>query len=122
MQQTQPKKKTYLKVSPEDHAKAVRAKALREGSATNVDEETLLIAEFGKHFGWAAVEAVLIHNSITADTMVNLIMGARKIDAQNTYDMAHAAFIGSLAANSKKPSKSFKDLTKNLVKQMKAEL
>ena len=85
-----------------------------------VDKEWLMIAEFGKHYGWQAIEAVL-NNTISGEQMSLLISGARKVDRLLDYRASQASFVGAASAQTKKPSATFKSLTKNLLKQSEAD-
>jgi hypothetical protein len=113
-------KPKYLELTPEDQDKVNKARA-KDDAKLKVDEEQLFIAEFGKHFGWAGVEAIL-DNKIDGETAAWLLQGARKVDYQSVYNAARAALIGSGAAQSKKPSDAFRRATKDLVKAMKADI
>jgi hypothetical protein len=109
----------YLEVTTAELERIKRNRSKSEG--LKVDAEQLFIAEFGKHFGWGGVQAIL-NNEIDPDTASYLIQGARKVDARYSYDNAHSALIGSVAAQSKKPSQVFKKATGDLLKSMKADI
>lgn len=117
--QPQPQPKKYLEIKPE-HLARVQAAQDKASDEIKVDNEWLLIAEFGKHYGWQAMQAVL-NNEIDLETMTVLILGARKFDYSRQYANAQASFIGSASAQSKKPSKVFKKATEQLIKEMKAD-
>lgn len=114
----QPPKK-YLELSDEDLQKVSRNRSKKEEAA--IDEQQLFIAEFGKHYGWAAVMAIL-NNEIDIETATWLTLAARKVDARTTYDTAQAVLIGSGSAQSKTPSVTFKKATGDLKRQMKADV
>lgn len=117
-----PSDKTKLKrleLSPEDLAKVNRNRAKRESIA--IDEEQMLIAEFGKHYGYEGIRAIL-NNEIDADTVVWLLLAARKVDHMTQFKRAQAAFIGAASAKAKKPSQAFKKATEKLLTLAKADL
>lgn len=109
----------YLELSPEDLAKVNRNRAKRE--SIQIDEEQLLIAEFGKHYGYEGIRAIL-NNEIDSDTVVWLLLAGRKLDHMTQFKRAQAAFIGATASKAKKPSNAFKKATEKLLKLAKAEL
>lgn len=115
-QPTPPIKK--LEISDEDLAKVAAARSRHEG--TKVETEWLFIAEFGKYFGWAGVVAIR-NNEITLPEAKKLLAGARKVRSGELYDIANAVFIGTASARSKKPSQTFKKLTKSILKDTKAD-
>ena len=89
-----------------------------QDQATKVDSEWLAIAEFGMYFGWQAVKAVL-NDTITSAEMFMLLEGARKVNKLKLYNETRAVFIGTASANSKKPSQTFKRMTKDLIRESK---
>lgn len=107
-----------LEIKPEDLAKVEKNRRDRE--AIQIDENQLFIAEFGKHFGWGGVEAIL-NNEIDMQTAVWLMNGARKVDHRYTLNTAQAVFVGSGSVNSKKPKQAFERATKDLKKATKAD-
>lgn len=115
MEQSQPKR---LELSAEELAKVNKARAKHE--TFKIDPEQLVIAEFGKHYGWAGVTAVL-NNEISGEQMTWLLEGARRVDKGYLYDQARASLIGSVASQSKKIGDTFKKLTKDILKAMKAD-
>jgi hypothetical protein len=112
-------KSKYLELSEEDLAKV--SKRRQETESVAIDSEQLFVAEFGKHYGWAGVMAIL-NNEIDPQTAVWLLQAARKVDARYMYESAQATFIGAGAAQSKKPSQTFKKATKDIVKVSGADL
>jgi hypothetical protein len=121
MEQTpQPPNRQYLEIKPEDLAKVARNRLKRE-NALKIDPEQLFIAEFGKHYGWAGVQA-LLNDEVDMQTAIWLLEGARRIDHRTTFVMAKASFIGAGAARSKKPVDTFKKSTKDIVKAMESDI
>jgi hypothetical protein len=118
MPPTQQKPK-YLDISPEDLAKVNRNRAKRE--AIQIDQEQMFIAEFGKHYGFEGVRAIL-NNEIDADTAAWLLLAARKVDSKTLYQNAQAVFVGTASSKSKKPSQAFKKATDKIIKHAQADL
>lgn len=110
--------KKYLQLKPE-HKKWLNERSAKSPEVL-VDQEWLAIAEFGKHYGWAAVMAVL-NNEIDGETMAVLLAAGRKVDASRLYDASRASLIGTLSGNSKEPAESFRKATELIVKQMRAD-
>jgi hypothetical protein len=107
-------------ISEDDLAKIQQVTGASDNQVL-VDDEWLAIAEFGKHFGYPAIEAVL-NDKITTDKMMTLIAAARKLDHLTLYNNARASFIGSGSAGSKKPSETFIRLTQAILKHIKADV
>ena len=84
----------------------------------SADAEWVAIAEFGKHYGWNAVMAVL-NDEITSDQMSMLLDGARKVESLTLYNESMATFIAVSSANSKKPAQSFKRMTREFLNKAK---
>lgn len=109
--------KKYLEINPEDLAKVQATRLRHEESKVEIDREWYFVAAFGKHFGWGGIRAIL-DNEIDLDTANVLMSAASKIDMGHMYDDARSSFIAFGAVNSKKPSKNFNSLTKDIRKQM----
>lgn len=109
----------YLELSAEDLAKVNRARAKED--SVKIDSEQLFIAEFGKHYGWGGVQAIL-NNQIDGETASWLLTGARKMDSRTFVSNARAMLIGAGAAQFKKPSQVFRKATADDVRNMKADL
>jgi len=90
-------------------------------SAIQVDDEWLILAEFAKHFGWQAYKDAR-NDKVKTDEMMTLIAAARKLDHLTLYNNARAVFIGSGAAQAKKPSESFKKMTEKIVSAIQADV
>ena len=88
--------------------------------ASLVDQEWLLLAEFGLKFGWQAYLDAK-EDLIGGAEMLTLIEASRRLEARELYDIATASFIGAISAQSKKPSQTFKSLTKDIINQTKAD-
>lgn len=110
----------YLKLKPEDEAWLKRREE-KEASKINIDQEQLIIAEFGVFYGWGGVMAIL-NNDIDSETVSWLITAARKIRHSINYDNAQSAFIGAISAQTKKPSDTFNKATLELRKHMRADV
>lgn len=113
----QERQRSIDEISEEDLAKIEK---VQSGSASNVDQEWMLLAEFGKAYGWPAYKEAR-DDVIGLQEMATLIEAHRKIEALNMYKMAQAVLIGQGAAQSKSPSKTFKSLTKEIIKQTKVQ-
>lgn len=109
-------------ISAEELEKVKAHQASTQG-AYPVDQEWLLLAEFGMKFGWQAYldaknDAVDKDGNliVTGAEMLTLIEASRKIEWAAIFNDARASLIGAGSANSKKPSQTFKSLTKDIVK------
>lgn len=109
----------FLELTPEDLEKVNRSRAKRE--STQIDEEQLFIAEFGKHFGWGGVAAIL-NNEIDSQTAVWLTLAARKIDKRGIFNQAQAVFAGVASSKAKKPSAAFKKVAAKILSEAKADV
>lgn len=107
------------KISPEDLLKIQEHQADTEG-AYPVDNEWLLLAEFAKAYGWQAYIAVK-QDKVTMPEMLTLVEANRKLEALDHYRNAEAAFIGAGSSQTKKPSSTFKTLTKHIIKRTKVQ-
>lgn len=109
-------------ISPEALAKIQAAKGDSVGG-TFVDTEWLLIARMGKHYGWAAIEAILpeVKDGLSGEYMNSLLVAGDKIDAKADYCNHRASFVGAASAQSNSPSKTFESMTKHLLKQAEAD-
>ncbi len=85
----------YLEISPQDLEKVNKSRSQAEG--LKVDAEQLFIAEFGKHYGWSGVMAIL-NNEIDSETATWLLQGARKVDAHTDFRNAKSTLLGVGAA------------------------
>lgn len=100
--------------TPEQLAKlkAIKAKRGARASAFYRDNE-MLLAEFGRYYGWQAVRDVL-SDRVTCETFIALLNAGRAMRLreriESTQDMAAA--IG--ATFSKKPEQSLRKYLKNL--------
>lgn len=103
-------------ISPEDIQK-IRQKTEK---GIKVEVEDLLEAEFAIKFGWEAYNDMK-SDKISSKTMMRLIIASRKLDDLATYNSARSAFIGVASANSKRPSQTFNKITKDLLKNVKAD-
>lgn len=116
---TQQSKPKYLELKPED-AEKIRRSRERSEKLLKVDDEMILVAEFGMYYGYAAVQAVL-NDEIDIHQMLWLVEAARKVDARDQYNLAVAVFTAVGSTNSKDPSKTFASSTKALLKRMRAD-
>lgn len=106
-------------ISPEDLEKIKAHQASTEG-AYPVDNEWMLLAEFGKAYGWGAYKDAR-DDKIGAAEMLTLVEANRKLEALHLYQSAYAAFTGAGSAGAKKPSSVFKSMTKDIIKQTKVQ-
>ena len=91
------------------------AQLARVNKGTTVDPEDELLSEFGLYFGWDAVWAVKT-NSITANDMHTLILGARRVNAANRYNIIVDNYYAYAATQSDKGGKAFKDRLREITK------
>lgn len=111
--------KSLPSLSGTDKAKVERAK--KSGESVKVDDFQLTIAEFGIYYGWDAVKDVL-DNKIDGETMMWLLVSARKVAMRHRYFNAQTSMIGAVSANSKNVKKTFTKLTEDFIKKSKADL
>lgn len=109
--------------TPEELAKVRRLKGESEG--TKVPYEDVFEAEFLCKFGFEAYWAIHPEKDrsrgIGLAEMTRLMKASRAVDAKDLYSASQASFIGSVSAQTKKPSNTFKTATKGIIKQMKAQ-
>lgn len=106
-------------ISPEDLEKIKAHQASTKG-AFKVDQEWLLLAEFGMKFGWQAYLDAK-SDRITAAEMLTLVEASRKLEWATVYNNSRASLIGAGSAQSKKPSKTFESLTRDIIKHTKVD-
>lgn len=106
-------------ISAEELAKIKAHQASTEG-AQPVDNEWMLLAEFAKAFGWQAYLDVK-NDEIKIEEMLTLLEAHRKLEYVDMFKNAHTSFVGSGSAQSKKPSQTFKKLTKGIINQTKVQ-
>lgn len=104
-------------ISPEDLEK-IRQKTEK---GIKIDVEDMLETEFALKFGWQAYKDMKA-DLIGSKEMMKLIVASRKLDDLYSYNSARSAFIGTASANSKRPSATFNNITKNLVKNARADI
>lgn len=100
-------------ISPEDLAKIEATKGNIQSSI--ISREWAIISEFGVHFGWQAIVDVYLSGDdiITHNQAMLLVLGARKLQAQRTYDMA-------VANAASQPGAKFEKLMKPYIKEMES--
>lgn len=106
-------------ISAEDLAKIEAHKADTKG-AMPVDVEWLLLAEFAKAYGWGAYMSAR-NDEISAAEMLTLVEANRKLEARRMFEDSQTAFVGAVSAQTKKPTNTFKNLTKDIIKKTKAD-
>lgn len=88
--------------------------------------EDIIEVEFLMNFGFEAYWALYPDKDrslgISGDEMLRLVTAARKVEASRLYRSSQASFIGAAAAQSKKPSTTFRDITKSIIKESKADI
>jgi hypothetical protein len=114
-----PTKNLLDKITPEDLEKIEAHRASTEG-AYPVDNEWMLLAEFGKAYGWDAYKDAR-DDRISSAEMLTLIEANRKLEAVQLYKDSQSSLIGTVSAKSKKPGSTFRSLTKGIIKQMKVK-
>lgn len=114
-------------LSAEDLEK-IQAYQASTAGAMPVDNEWMLLAEFAKAFGWQAYldaknDARDENGNLVVDAveMLTLIEANRKLEAIQHFKDAQASLIGSGSAQSKKPSSTFKSLTRDIIKQTRLQ-
>lgn len=86
--------KTYLSdLMTEEEREKMKAHALKIEQKKSITEEWLAVCEFGKFYGWEAIQA-FERGDITIPQMYSYIDGARKIYSAEVYDMAIAVAAG----------------------------
>lgn len=113
------RQKALDEITPEELAK-VKAHQAKRQSSVIITEELLTLAEFALMYGWEAYVAAR-DDEIDYKELVGLLVAGRKIQGRQMYEASQTAFIGAVAAQSKKPLKSFTALTKNIVKETKVD-
>jgi hypothetical protein len=108
--------KKYLKVEAEYLKKLEKNNKER----VKVEPEHLMIAEFGKHYGYGGIEAIF-EGKITSEQMAWLLSAARKVDSARMYDAAQTSFIGAASAQAKNPGNAFEKMTSRLKTLMKSD-
>jgi hypothetical protein len=103
-------------ISPEDLQK-IRKKTEK---GVKVEIEDLLEAEFALKFGWQAYKDMK-DDLVSSKTMMKLIVASRKLESLAHYNDARSTFIGAASANSKRPSQTFTKITKDLLKNARAD-
>lgn len=106
-------------ISAEDLAKIEAHQAETKG-AMPVDVEWLLLAEFAKAYGWEAYMAAK-NDEISAAEMLTLIEANRRLESRRMFEDAQTAFVGAVSAQTKKPTNTFKNLTKDIIKRTKVD-
>lgn len=106
------------KISPEDLAKIEAQKT--SDSTFPVTEEWLLIAEWVRLTG---LDGYLAYRdeTITFHEMIKIIEANRALEAYDMFRDAETSFVGAASAQSKKPSSTFKSMTKSILKRIKVE-
>jgi hypothetical protein len=114
-------------ISAEDLEKIKAHQASTKGSFP-VDQEWLLLAEFGMKFGWQAYLDAKNDSRdengnliVSGVEMLTLIEASRKIEWAKVYNDARSSLIGTGSAQSKKPAQTFKSLTADIIKQTKVD-
>lgn len=103
-------------ISAEDLAKIQKV----QGKKIRVEPEDALLEEFAAKYGWQAYKDVKA-DKVSGNEMARLIAASRKREMKQLYLNAQAAFIGAGAAQSKKPSQTFKTMTAKLLKEMEVD-
>lgn len=85
-------------------------------SATEIDPEWLLLAEFGSYYGYQAIVDVR-KNVISAEDMQQLLAGARRIENLNRYNRIIDQYTAFAATQTKGGVKALKGLLGELRKR-----
>ncbi len=107
------KKLTLQEMLERDKEKIAENNQLRVG--TTVDPEDEMLSEFGLYFGWDAVWAVKT-NTVTANDMQSLILGARKVNNANRYNKSIDMYFAFAGSQGKEGNKAFKEHLGNIRK------
>lgn len=103
-------------ISPEDLQK-IRQKTEK---GIKVEIEDLIEVEFALKFGWEAYKDMR-DDRISSKKMMTMLVASRKLDDLAAYNSARSAFIGAVSASSKRPSQTFNKITKDLLKNIRAD-
>lgn len=103
----------------EDLAK-IKAHRVETEGAMPVDTEWLIMAEWLRLAGWEGYMAVK-NDEISLAEVLTLIEANRKLEARRIFEDMQASFVGAVSAQTKKPTSTFKSLTKNIIKQTKVD-
>lgn len=106
-------------LSTEDIEK-IKAHQSSTDGAMPVDIGWMLLGEFGLAYGWDAYVAAK-NDDIDIAEMLTLIEVSRRINSRKMFDDAQTSFIGAVSAQTKKPSSTFKKLTKQIIKNTKVD-
>lgn len=121
------RQKQLDEISDED-LERIKAHQASTSGRQPVDDEWLLLTEFAISFGWQAYldaknDAVDDNGNlkVTFQEMLTLIEASRRLRSKHLFQNAQTTFMGVASANSTKPSNTLKSITKDLVKDMKAD-
>lgn len=84
----------------------------------DIPNENLIIARFGRYFGYSGVEAIL-NNEIDSDTMFWLLESGERLEEIDRYENAKMTFYANIASKAKDPVKAFKSLMKDQTNKLK---
>lgn len=119
-QKPQTKTKNLLEIVSQEELKKVEAHKAKTKGALPVDDFWLILAEFGRVYGWEAYKAAR-DDEIGLEEMMTLVEANRKIEHLDLYKNSLASFIGSGSAQTKRPSSTFKKLTNKFINKAKAD-
>lgn len=114
-----PKAQNLLDLATPEELEKIQAHQSSTGSVP-VDDYWMLLAEFGKAYGWEAYKDAR-DDKITLEEMMTLIEASRKLEHLQQYKDTLAVFYGSGSVQSKSPGTTFDKLTRQFIKQAKAD-
>lgn len=112
MEPTENKRNSLEDISQEDIDKVER---LKSGKKTpHIEPEWLMLSEAGVYFGYGVIRAAL-SNEISKSELMQLILGARKIQNISIIDSANAVRAAYVSTKSKNSNKVYKDMLKDYI-------
>lgn len=107
-------------LSDSDLEKVKRLKGDTSPVHDGIDDQHMLIAEYGMYFGYPGMKAIL-DDEIQLDQVIWQILAARKIRSGIMYDISGAVLAATASVNTDNPSKTYKELTKQMFNNSKAD-
>lgn len=86
-----------------------------------VDDYWMLLAEFGKAFGWEAYKDAR-DDLISIDEMMTLIEAHRRLESLDQYRISVATYIAVGSTKTKRPNQTFRKSTKQMLNSAKADM
>lgn len=106
-------------LTPEELEKVLRLRGITP-VLVPIDEYQMFIAEYGLYFGYVGMQAIL-NDDISLEDIMWQVLAARKVRSGMTYDMAKAVYAGAVASTTENQPSTFKELTKEMITNSKAD-